>query len=198
MVRQNGKKPVTTAWIFCEGEKTEYYYFGKLRAAQRLGRLRLKITPSENKDPVGLVNYAAEFKKHRRDYLPGDLIFCVFDRDNNSNQALDRAKKLAKDSGMELIFSNPCFEYWILSHFEYNPQAIEKGLLKKKLDKCFGKYLKNDSEIYAKSRDKIDNAIVNSKKVFENHISNNVELFSRESNPSTLVFAFVEKINEFK
>lgn len=198
MVRQQGNKPTTTAWIFCEGEKTEFYYFGSLRADQRIRRLRIKINASENKDPIGLVQYAAEFKKHRRDYQPGDLIFCVFDRDSNSNQDLTEAEKLAADCNIELIFSNPCFEYWILSHFEYYFQAIEKDLLKRKLIKALGTYRKNDPEIYAKTKDKLGEAINNSRKVIEIHTGKDVKVFTRDSNPLTLVFKLIEKINDFK
>ncbi|WP_440953913.1 RloB family protein [Methanosarcina sp. Mfa9] len=198
MVRKKGKKPIKTAWIFCEGEKTESYYFSKLRAEERLERLRIKVHSSENKDPVGLVNYSVEFKKHRKDYLSGDLIFCVFDRDLNSNAALANAKNIAEENGLFLIFSNPCFEYWILSHFEYYPQAIEKDLLKRKLDLSLGEYRKNDSELYTKIRGRLDDAVSNSKKVREKHLEYGVEILSRESNPLTLVFDLIEKVNDFK
>ncbi len=57
-------------------------------------------------------------------YYPedGDSIWCVFDRDDNSNEVLLRAKQSAQKEGYHLAYSNPSFELWLLLHF-INQQA---------------------------------------------------------------------------
>lgn len=44
-------------------------------------------------------------------YYPedGDSIWCVFDRDDNSNEVLLRAKQSAQKEGYHLAYSNPSF-----------------------------------------------------------------------------------------
>ena len=44
-------------------------------------------------------------------------MYCVFDRD--SHPQFDEASKTARDRGFKLARSWPCFEFWLLLHFEY-------------------------------------------------------------------------------
>lgn len=46
-----------------------------------------------------------------------DVIWCVFDRDENSDAALQKAKQVAMKEGYRLAYSNPSFELWFLLHF---------------------------------------------------------------------------------
>ncbi|MBP2030669.1 hypothetical protein J2755_001617 [Methanohalophilus levihalophilus] len=197
MVRGEGKKSIKTVWIFCEGAKTEKYYFDKLKVDLRLRSLKIKVNSSNNKDPVGIIKHILNFKKHTRDFLEGDLIFCVFDRDANSDQSLLDAKKMSELNDINLIFSNPCFEFWILSHFECYMKQIEHGALKSKLDTHLGGYKKTDPELYTKTKQKIGIAVKNSKQINDMHYSNGMEIISRNSNPSTLVFELVETLQTF-
>ena len=52
-----------------------------------------------------------------------DRVFCVFDRDGHVNyqQALDQVAKspLGRKGRLVAITSVPCFEFWVLLHFEY-------------------------------------------------------------------------------
>ncbi len=98
MARKRGKRPTNTLWIFCEGEKTEINYFNKLKANERISRMNIKVQSSDKvTDAIGVVKYAISFLKNKkRDFEQDDLIYCVFDRDSNTNQHLDQALKLAK------------------------------------------------------------------------------------------------------
>ena len=44
-------------------------------------------------------------------YYPdeGDMIWCVFDRDDNTNAMLSKAKQVAIKEGYQIAFSNPSF-----------------------------------------------------------------------------------------
>ena len=213
MVRQEGKKSINTAWIFCEGE-TERKYFLQYRAVERIRGLQIRPIVSENKDIVGLVNDSIDYEKnHSRDFFEGDLIFCVVDRDLNSNEDFDGARNLANESNRYIVLSNPCFEYWILSHFEHYFEPIEHELLKRKLNKYLKNYKKNDPDIYNKTKEKIDNAIKNSKKTYKMYVTdelkipikedypvtfNKKEILNRKSNPITLVFKLIEILAKYK
>ena len=197
MVRKEGKRSISKMWIFCEGEKTEVYYFKHLRSDLRIRKLQIKVNSSDNKNALGVVNYALNYLNRKRDYLPGDIIACVFDRDQNSPEDIERAKKLASKKGIEIIFSNPCFEFWILSHFECYKRPLEKDMLKRKLISSLGQYNKNDPLLYEKTKERISDAIKFSKEVISMHDNNGVEIISRDSNPSTLVHQLVEQIYDF-
>lgn len=111
--------------IVCEGEKTEPQYFRELRQAHRLKTANVEIMPSDyGSDPESVVKFAIEKFKERRE---ADRVYCVFDRDQHANfdQAVQRVAdtKLSKRSGGRIQFSaitsTPCFELWLLLHFEY-------------------------------------------------------------------------------
>lgn len=197
MVRKEGKRSISKMWIFCEGEKTEVYYFNHLKSDLRIRKLQIKVNSSDDKNALGVVNYALNSLKRKRDYLLGDIIVCVFDRDQNSSEEIKRAKKLASQKGIEIIFSNPCFEFWILSHFGCYKTPLDKNMLKRKLISSLGQYNKNDPLLYEKTKEHISDAIKFSKEVISMHENNGVEIISRDSNPSTLVHQLIEQIYDF-
>ena len=63
--------------------------------------------------PEQLVRTATEFvRRSPRDY---DEVWCVFDVDQFDIQG---AVREARSHGVNLAISNPCFELWLLLHFE--------------------------------------------------------------------------------
>ncbi|MCK4730151.1 MAG: RloB domain-containing protein [Candidatus Aenigmarchaeota archaeon] len=189
--------PTKNLWIFCEGEKTEKNYFNKLKIDKRVSRLNIKVISPKNSDAVGIVKYAVNHVDSKG-FQEGDIIYCVFDRDNNSDQKLQQAENFAKTNKIKIIFSNPCFEYWILSHFEYYANSCEYPELESKIERHLKPYKKNDSELYSKTKDKLPEAIKNSKRIFKKHKENGISQISRNSNPSTGVFEIIEKVIEMK
>lgn len=198
MARIEGKYPTKALWIFCEGEKTEKNYFSKLRAQERIRRITIKVVNSDNTDAKGVVEHAIAFMKKGRDFEESDIVYCVFDRDRNTNVQLEQAKKLAKDNGIVIIFSNPCFEYWILCHLGYYPASYEPEEVVQKIKEKMQGYTKKDPAIYDKTKDNIQLASANAKRIKDECIRKGIELISRESNPLSLVFELIAKINEFK
>ena len=71
--------------------------------------------------PISIVEYAEDRAKERGGY---DHIFCVFDRDQHEsfNRARAKVRSLATRSRNPLAISEvasvPCFEVWVLLHFE--------------------------------------------------------------------------------
>jgi hypothetical protein len=109
--------------IVCEGKITEPCYFRSLVRVSRNNLVDVDILP-EAGVPKTLVQYAVERKKQaereakraRDPYLKYDEVWCVFDVDEHPNLA--EAKQQARDNGCKVAISNPCFELWVLLHFQ--------------------------------------------------------------------------------
>jgi hypothetical protein len=200
MARREGRKSTRNMWIFCEGEKTERLYFEKLRINQRIPRLSIKIYSSRSDKAVNrLLEYTIKFMEHhKRDFRTDDLIFCIFDRDSNTNNDFQKAINTASKHNIGLIFSNPSFEYWILCHFGYFPNRFEKETLLRKIENFISNYQKNDPTLYERTIPKIRRALINSKQIAEIHLDSDTELISTESNPCTTVFEIIDIIEDFK
>ena len=118
---RNGKKINSVFHIFCEGEKTEPYYIRAYIDHYHSDKRNLLVVEDTKKNtPVQLVDYAIDFKKHCNN---GDIFWVVFDRESTikySHELHLKAKKKAKDNGIEIAFSNVCFELWLLLHLTYS------------------------------------------------------------------------------
>lgn len=83
-------------------------------------------------DPASVVREAKErFLQEKTD--PFDAVFCVFDRDSHATyeSALSQIKDLARSKKpFYAIPSNPCFEFWVLLHFDlsFRPYLREGAL----------------------------------------------------------------------
>ena len=196
MVRKEGRKPTKALWIFCEG-KTEKLYFDKLKFEERINRLRIKSFQSGYRNADGIVKEASDFI-NKADFQEGDLIACVFDRDANSNEQLTKAKATGEKKEIIISFSNPCFEYWILCHHGYFAGRYEQKEIIAEITSRIKNYQKNDSDLYSKTKNKIQDAINNAEKIKNKHIKEKTIIISRESNPLTLVVELIKSINEFK
>ena len=195
--KSKNKKSMAVILIVCEGSKTEINYFTGLKNDVRLKTFKIRPQTSENKDCIGIINYTKNYcQRNNISKENGDLIFCVFDRDDNKNIDLENAEKLANKNGFEIIFSNPNIEYWILSHFESLFNNCEKNELEIKLNRHID-YKKNLDDIYEKIKNHTSQAIENCKIVEKNHLNNGIKLISRDSNPQSKVYFLVEKIMKF-
>lgn len=114
--------------VVCEGEVTEPEYLRGFTAACRNPRVHL-VVDREHGVPWSLVRVAKERKRaaeeeavrtgdENRRY---DEVWCVFDIDSHPN--ITDAVQMARDNGILLAISNPCFELWLVLHFRESPGA---------------------------------------------------------------------------
>ena len=187
--KQKTRIPRKVYVIVCEGKKTERIYFKKYRT--RYSNLSIKTPDSKYTDPKNLIIFA---KQYEEDLIfdNGDAIWCVFDCDENENDDLAKACKIA-DKEINISFSNPNFELWYLLHFELYVTKIERSEVIHKLKKYIPKYEKN-MNVYDLLLDKRPQAIINAKKLIKMHEKHGIEQISVESNPSTQVYSIVEEI----
>jgi hypothetical protein len=115
--------------IVCEGVVTERHYFNDLRI-QTKSLVELQIEPGGT--PKTLVERGVELKKaaekvakrEKDQNLRYDAVWSVFDVDQHP--FLSEAQQQARDNGIEVAISNPCFELWALLHFQDQHAHIER------------------------------------------------------------------------
>lgn len=119
--RPGNREPRSITLIVCEGE-SEQAYFEAVRLQLRLQTTEVIIPKDQGGlAPISVVECAENRAKERGGY---DHIFCVFDRDQHEsfNRARTKVHGLATRSKNPLdireITSIPCFEIWVLLHFE--------------------------------------------------------------------------------
>lgn len=105
--------------IYVEGSVSEEIYIKGTRSD--LGREGPSIEiGSTHGEPLGLVRDAVKHKERER--LQGDAfsqVWCVFDVESPvSHPSLNEAIKLARRNGIKCGITNPCFELWLILHFE--------------------------------------------------------------------------------
>jgi hypothetical protein len=127
LARKQGKRPpYDRILIVCEGSKTEPLYLDDIRQQLRIPTAHINVIHSTNgTEPRQVVDSAEQVFLASRNF---DLVVAVFDRDDHQtfNDALLRAAALdqnLKNSdrklvGFKAVPSVPCFELWILLHFQ--------------------------------------------------------------------------------
>lgn len=122
--------------IATEDEKSARTYFERVRDALRSHRV-VVLADHIGSDPNSVVEAArqardARREEHRRGLAdPFDEVWVVFDTEGPQNAqrrkaalaAIDRARQ----SNIRTAVSNPCFEFWILLHFEWCVQVFLNG-----------------------------------------------------------------------
>ena len=138
--------------IVTDAEKTEKNYFEGIKNIipdSLKNDLQIKIY--SNKPLAKIIDFAAE--QRNKDERFRD-IWLVFDRDEVKN--FDRLIEKAKESKMNVGWSNPCFEIWLMSYFQ-NPKNINDS---QKCCETFEKIFKeNTDKNYEKSEEKIYNIL---------------------------------------
>ncbi|WP_256623635.1 RloB family protein [Methanolobus chelungpuianus] len=191
--RKRGQRPTRNKMlIICEGEKTEPMYFGNYRTPQN--NVDVIPIPSSRKDVGSIVEFAKK-KLQDLDIKGGDLIWCVFDCDDNTDDKISTAYKNAGKS-INICLSNPSFELWFLLHFSYIETSLQNDGLIELLKRQIPEYCKN-IDCYQILEPLTDTAIKNSKKLEQLHINNGTEINSTKSNPSTQVYKIIEVIKQF-
>jgi hypothetical protein len=108
----------------------------------------VEIANHESTDPQRIVRQAERLRMEadsaaRRgldDNLRYDEVWCVFDRDEHAHfdEAIDKAAAIK----LSLAVSNPCFELWILLHFQDQASGLTRHLAADKVRKHLPGYNK--------------------------------------------------------
>lgn len=165
--------------VVVDGE-TEFWYLQMLKRNERGIRVNIKPEIPGNKSTKEQYNLVTDLSG--REY---SKVFWIVDLDKIIKESREvpkgrksplmifieyRAYLYKKFRNVEVIVNNPCFEYWLLLHFEKtskifdNCSAAENQLLKHLDDfmKTKKYFTKQDNDIYLKLKPHLKNAIQNS------------------------------------
>ena len=173
--KRNQRASYDRILIVSEGSKTEPNYFAEIRKEYRLHSANVEVHPSAaGTQPLQVVEYA------QRLFEQGDLgkaiqprafeqVYAVFDRDDHPTfynaiakaQALDR--KLKNDLKQMVRFaaipSRPCFEFWLLLHFEDARHLMHRDEVLRRLKGHLAGYDKGSDRAFAETRSSLSTAI---------------------------------------
>ncbi len=185
--------------IVAEGEKTEPYYFDAMKLALSLSSVTVRA--AKNSAPISVVESAVEYYQADGDF---DAVYCVIDRDSHAtfDQAIDRIQALRRSKQAINIFaipSYPCFEFWLLLHFQYSRKPFARtgkrsacGVLTNELKSLpgFERYDHGSKDSYVLTQSRIQVAIKNAEKA--DHDAQE----TGEPNPSTKVYELVRILQD--
>ena len=185
-------EPRARILIVCEGAKTEPIYFDALCRHKRITTREVHIIGEDcGSHPRNVVDYAVGLMNEKqRDDDPYDSVWCVFDRDDH--EKIHEALTRARDWGVSVAFSNPCFEIWFLLHFERSTAERHRRKVLSQLKKHIPDYDKAEG-VYDLLRQHQDEAISNARTLRKHHSgAGNKET----ANPSTTVDQLVKTLME--
>lgn len=115
--------------IVCEDNKSAPNYFEAMRKHFSLSATCIKVAGSGGKSqPIQVVERAVDLKERATEpdsgTEPFDHVWCVIDGDYGDK--INNARAKAKANKVALAISTPCFEYWILLHFEESATPAAK------------------------------------------------------------------------
>jgi hypothetical protein len=163
--RKPKRPPFDRVLIVTEGCKTEFLYFEDIRKQRRISSAHFDVLHSKfGTEPLQIVDFAHKQFLQSKEF---ECVFAVFDRDTHGTyfDALARVrvldKKLRNDAGKFVRFfavpSVPCFELWLLLHFQDQFAPLHHSEAIQRLKQFIPTY--NKGATYALTEPKIEEAI---------------------------------------
>ena len=193
-VSRRRRRPII--YIICEGKETETLYFKHFRTRNCL----VDVVPisSKHKAAEHLVKHAKALIS-QSDYYPkdGDQLWCVFDRDDNTDEELLAATEWAENHGYKIAYSNPAFEYWYLLHFEKRNGYLRDcdSVIEILKNKGYLAGYEKSTDVFVQLKDHQQEAVQRAEERTARLENDHVTLVSRDSNPVTTVHKLVEFLN---
>ncbi len=132
--RKTGLRDHRLFIIAAEGSDTEKLYFEAIKNKFRITRVQIEVLKrtdfginETNSSPIDVLKTLDEFKK-RYHLKSDDQLWLVIDRDrqNIKDKQLSEIAQQIVQKKYFLALSNPCFELWLLLHFE-NPRDWDEN-----------------------------------------------------------------------
>lgn len=193
--KRSTRRPKSSVLIMTEGRRTEPDYLAAIAELPHVRqRFDIEIDPSlSGRSPIQIVTRAAEApRRNERGGEGFDAVWCVFDVEQpRPHPSLMRAVSLARSSVVDVAISNPCFEAWLIFHWQRMSQPMtttQAVNLRQELDRTHGKRV--DGRIYMPlRRDASDHA----RRLAARHQASGRVL--PDDNPSSGMFQLLDALN---
>jgi hypothetical protein len=179
--KQSQRASYDRVLIVSEGSKTEPLYFKEIKNAHRLQTANVEVHPSAlGTEPIQVVRYAKQLFEagdtHKRVRAKAfEKVFAIFDRDDHKSYfdalrlvgSLDG--KLRNDAKQPVEFkaiaSVPCFELWLLLHFEDIRHPLHRDEVLTRLKLHMPGYAKGAGGSFATTKASLDIASQRARKL---------------------------------
>ena len=206
--KHNQRASYDRVLIVSEGSKTEPLYFKEIKNTYRLRTANVEVHPCAlGTEPIQVVRYAQQlFERgdvHKRIRAKGfEKIFAVFDRDDHQSyfdalkisESLDQ--KLRNDANQRVAFkaiaSVPCFELWLLLHFEDVHHLLHRDEILRRLKQHMPSYSKGAGQSFAATKQCLNLATQRAKNL--NTLSSTFD----DTMPSTAIVELVTLLVELE
>lgn len=182
-------------FIGAEGKnKTETKYFNSFNRLQ--DTYIVKFARNNRTDPKGMVtSIHKEASTEGITGRNGDEVYVLLDADSEQykKEQIKEAISIGKNKNVNVIISNPCFELWLLLHFEYTTKYFSSN---RELIKELKRYIKNyekNLDVFTMLEDKQMDALKNAKKLHSVHAETRKQL-RYVQNPETDIDILVDKL----
>ncbi len=184
-------RPQPRVLVLCEDTKSGKNYLEDASRHYRSFAL-VEFAHCGHTDPLGIVTEAV---KRERDF---EEVYCVVDRD--SHKKWDEALALSKGSAkVQVIPSYPCFEYWLLIHFDFSRapyvsvggvSAADRVIKDLVLKPGMANYAKGyKGNLFVDLFEKLDTAHLHARRSVEQAILDD------ELNPSTRLHELIDRLS---
>ena len=200
--RKSRREVYEKVLIVCEGKKTEPNYFKELIVHYKLNTANVAIDGNCNSSPESVLKRAEDLVKiEGKNGDPFDRVYCVFDKDTHASydKTIEKIKSKTPKNTYYAAISVPCFEYWLLLHFDKTTKPYHaKGHssvaneVQKELKKHFPKYDKGNKTVFLDLIDKIEIAKENALSALIHSKSAGTD------NPSTYIHELVDYLQKLK
>lgn len=130
-------------FLICEGEKTEHTYFEALKSQFPGALIKFEYdapagAPITIKDKVQARMAALRQEQRHNPSAKADTVWAIFDEDEHHK--VPEAIAGCESAGAKVAYSNPCFEVWLILHYQdFHAPDDHKQVQKRyqKLDSCY-------------------------------------------------------------
>lgn len=184
--------PATLFVVVTEGAVTEREYLLGFEKWCGHRSIKLHLVCGAG-DPRSVVEKAIEEGKElQHDKLATrDKIWAVFDRDAHAR--FHEAKDLAKNNGVNLAISNPCFEIWGIFHYKDHDAPLDRHQCQKILEDLCPGYNRKDKKLFA-GPELMEGSYQNAVTRAQNSLSRREEEGDPGGSPSTTVHKLTEQL----
>lgn len=190
------RKEAKRILIVTEGTQTEPTYFSDFCAEHNLSSV--SVDGTSDPDPMSVVDHGLARFEQDGDY---DRLYCVFDRDRHDefDRAIEWLENMRENENESVYwaFSVPCFEYWILLHYENtasaytHPDAPCSQVVRDVRDHV-PEYGKGMEGLYDETKPHLDDALDRSRQRWQ------AAQHTGSLNPSTMVHKLVTHLRDIR